>query len=222
MERALNLQCADRGEQVHSGMRGDLGKEAAVFHGQGGHRDTIKEELIEYLRVIDNSIRPLLGAQAWPLILAGVEYELAMFRELSEYDHVADEQLHGALDYVVDRALFKQAMPLARASAVTKRRRAIAKYKRLTDTIQATDEIDEIVPAAYEGRIECLLVDVRCELCGRYDPATHLLDLEIEADPEADLIEAAVAQTISHNGNVYAVRDEFPTKKALRAVIRYW
>jgi hypothetical protein len=222
MERALNLQGADRGEQVHSGMRGDLGKEAAVFHGQGGHRDTIKDELIEYLRVIDNSIRPLLRAQAWPLILAGVEYELAMFRELSEYDHVADEQLHGAFDYVDDRAVYELAMPLARASADTKRRRAIAKYKRLTDTIQATDEIDEIMPAAYDSRIECLLVDVRCELCGHYDPATRLLDLETEVDSAADLVEDAVTQTISHGGNVYAVRDEFPTKKALRAVIRFW
>jgi hypothetical protein len=222
IERALNLQGADRGEQVHSGMRGDLGKESAVFHGQGGHRDTIKNEIVEYLRAIDNSIRPLLQAHAGPVILAGVEYELSMFREVSDYDHVADEQLHGAFDYVDDRALYEQALPLARRSADTKRRSAIAKYKRLTDTSEASDEIDEIVPAAYDGRIEYLLVDVRCELCGRYDPATRLLDLEIEAEPEADLVEDAVAQTIRHGGRVYAVRDEFPNEKALRAMIRYW
>jgi hypothetical protein len=222
IERALNLQGAHRGGQVHSAMRGDLGKEAAVFHGQGGHRDTIKDEIAEYMRAIDDSIRPLLRAQADTLILAGVEYELAMFRDVSDYAHIADEQLYGAFDYIDDRALYEQAMPIARAFADTKRRRAIAKYKRLTDTIEASDEIDEIVPAAFDGRIECLFVDVRCELCGTYDPATRLLDLEIEADPEADLVEDAIAQTIWHGGTVYAVQDEFPTKKALRAVIRYW
>jgi hypothetical protein len=221
IERALNLQGADRGEQVHSAMRVDLGKEAAVFHGQGGHRDTIKDEIAEYMRAIDNSIRPLLRARAGTLILAGVEYELAMFRDVSDYAHIADEQLHGAFDYIDDRALYEQAMPIARAFADPKRRRAIAKYKRLTDTIEASDEIDEIMPAAFDGRIECLFVDVRCELCGTYDPATRLLDLEIEADPEADLVEDAIAQAIRHGGVVYAVQDEFPTKKALRAVIRY-
>jgi hypothetical protein len=222
IERALNLQGADRGEQVHSGMRGNLGKEAAVFHGQGGHRDTIKDEIFEYLRAIDNSIRPILRARAFPLILAGVDYELTMFREVSDYDHIADEQLHGAFDYVDDRELYAQALPLARQFANTKRRTAIAKYKRLMDTVQTSDEIDEILPAAYDGRVELLLVDGRHELCGRYDPTNRYLDVEIAPDPESDLVEDAVAQTITHGGNAYAVGDEFATGKALRAVIRYW
>ena len=84
IEQGLNLQTADRGEQVHSGgIRGDLGKEAAVFHGQGGHRDTIKDEVVEYCRLINESLQPLLRQTSWPLILAGVDYELAMYREAS-------------------------------------------------------------------------------------------------------------------------------------------
>jgi hypothetical protein len=81
IKQALNLAGADRGEQVHSGMRGDLGKEAGVFHGQGGHRDALKDEIVEYFRVIDEALRPVFRDQPWPLILAGVKYDLSMYVE---------------------------------------------------------------------------------------------------------------------------------------------
>lgn len=55
-----------------------------------------------------------------------------------------------------------------------------------------------------------------------YTLAKTCLELEIEPDPESDLVEDAMAQCITHGGSVYAVGDEFSTGKALRAVIRYW
>ena len=114
IKEALNLQGADRGEQVHSGgMQGDKGKEAGVFHGQGGHRDTLKDEVVEYFRVINESLRPMLLERPWPLILAGTDYELAMFRNICDYNQLSDEMLYGNFDHVQDHALYQQALPLA-------------------------------------------------------------------------------------------------------------
>ena len=124
IKAALNLQGADRGEQVHSGMRGDLGKEAGVFHGQGGHRDTLKDELVVYFRMIDDSLRPVLREKPWPLILAGVDYELAIFRKVSDYADIVDEMLYGSFDYVEDHALYEQALPIARRYYDSERRHA--------------------------------------------------------------------------------------------------
>ena len=50
METALNYQGADRGEQVHSGARIGQGKQAAVFHGQGGIADKIEGDLANFFR----------------------------------------------------------------------------------------------------------------------------------------------------------------------------
>ena len=114
MTKAMNLQGADRGEQVHSGRRGDLGKEAAVFHGQGGHRDTLKDEIGEYFRLVDNAIGPVLRESEWPLFLAGVDYELAIFREISTHTRFHDESLLGGFDYISDDAVCEQALPLGK------------------------------------------------------------------------------------------------------------
>jgi hypothetical protein len=57
MAEGLNLQTADRGEQVHSGMRGDFGKEAAA--GNQSPRYVVRDHSISEARRLGE----LLGAQ---------------------------------------------------------------------------------------------------------------------------------------------------------------
>jgi hypothetical protein len=222
IKEGLNLQIADRGEQVHSAMRGDLGKEAGVFHGQGGHRDTLKEELVEYFRLIAESVRPVLRETPLPLILAGVEYELALFRKVSEYTHIADEMLRGSFDYVEDHTLYTQASQLAQRYYDTERQQALAKYNALADTSLASDDIKTIVPAAHQGRIDTLFADHRAEEFGRYCPEGNCIEMTSQRDPTLDLVDLSIAQTIRHNGTVYAAAPgELPSAGPLRAIFRY-
>jgi hypothetical protein len=154
--------------------------------------------------------------------LAGVRYELALFRKVIDYAHVVDEQLLGSFDRVSDRRLYEQALPIVEKFADKTRHDAIANYSRLTDTIRGTDEPDEIIPAAYEGRVDLLLVDHRCKLLGKYDVESKSLDLEVDGECETDLVEEAIAQTIIHGGRVFPVVDDLRPGKPLRALIRYY
>jgi hypothetical protein len=222
IKKALNLQGADRGEQVHSGMRGDLGKEAGVFHGQGGHRDTQKEELVEYFRIINESLRPVLREKSWPLILAGVEYEMAIFREVSDDIRITEEILNGNFDYVEDKTLYTQALPLTQKFYDKQRHQAIAKYRSLADTNLTVDDVEKVVLAAFEGRVGTLLVDYRAGKFGRFDPERNRIEFVSEEDPTMDLVEMATAQAILHKGNVYGVTsDELHTAGPLWATLRY-
>jgi hypothetical protein len=222
MKQGLNLQVADRGEQVHSGMRGGLGKEAGVFHGQGGHRDTMKDELVEYFQLINQSIRPVLRQASWPLILAGVEYEIAIFRQMSDYAHIAGEVLYGGFDYASDRKLYLQALPIAQRFYDADRQNAFKKYRALVDRHLASDDIEEILPAAHESKIDTLFVDRSAEIFGRFDPAKKTIDIVSERDPALDLVELATIQTIRHMGTLYAARrDELPSAVPMCAIFRY-
>jgi hypothetical protein len=222
IKEALNLQGADRGEQVHSGMRGDLGKEAGVFHGQGGHSDTQKEELVEYFRIINKSLRPMLRENSWPLVLAGVEYEMAIFREVSDDSRIAEEILSGNFDYVEDKTLCIKSLPLAQQFYDKQRHRAIAKYRSLADTNLAVDDVEKVVLAAFQGRVDTLLVDYRAGKFGRFDPQRNRIEFVNEEDPTMDLVELATAQAILHKGNVYGVTpDELHTAGPLWATLRY-
>jgi hypothetical protein len=220
---ALNLQTADRGEQVHSAMRGDFGKEAGVFHGQGGHRDTLKEELAIYVRMIDEATTPVIRRNTWPLILAGVDYELAAYRAASECDNIVDEALCGNFDYVEDHELVERGLPIAREFYDSERCSALSRYNELAATGLASNDIEAVVPAAHQGRIQSLFVDIGAAEFGRYCPGTASVEkLESKADPEFDLVEEAVTHTLRHNGEVYvATPRELPVDSALCAIFRY-
>ncbi len=222
IEEALNLQTADRGEQVHSGMRGDLGKEAGVFHGQGGHPDTIKEESSEYFRLVDEALRPILRQTPWPVILAGVDYEVAIYRAASDDVHIAEEFLRGGFDYVADQQLYAQALPIARRIYSAERQQAFSKYRTLLDRNRTSDDTEEIISAAHEGKIDTVFVDSSTELFGGYDPEKKSIEILPKRDPMNDLVELTVTQTLQHGGAVYpTTSDEMPEGSPMCAILRY-
>jgi hypothetical protein len=222
MEEALNLQGADRGEQVHSAMRGVLGKEAAVFHGQGGHHDTIKDEFREFCREITRAIMPTFNKCHDPLILAGVEYELAICRSIVDFPQLSNDAVLGGVDYLSDEVLFNRALPIAKKHYEQDRRRPLEKYRTMNRRILTSDELDEILEGAVLGKIETLVIDPNVVISGKFDAATNRLDLCDEMESTEDLAEFAVAQTLLHGGSVLTVdEEELPANAKMCAVFRY-
>lgn len=219
---ALNLQTADRGEQVHSAMRGDYGKEAAVFHGQGGHRETIKDEITEYFRSIAQAIHPVLRDSGWPLILAGVEYEVAIFRHVAAHIPICDETLDGSYDYVSDAQICEAALPVARRSYARAKSQALNALLDCAHTGRASYEVEKIVSAAHSGQVETLFVNPGAAEYGLFRPDSCRVEFTTQPRPEHDLLEEATEQTILHRGSVYAaLPSELPEGCTMGAIFRY-
>lgn len=222
MEMALNLQGAERGEQVHTGMHAHVGKEAGVYHGQGGHRDTIKEEVVEYCQLITKSLAPILREQPLPVILAGVGYELELFRQTCEYGNFVDDELTGNFDIATDHALYELALPVAKRHYDALRQKPLVKYQTMSERLLTSENMEEIIPAAHQGKVDTLLVDPRAEVFGRFDENTRRLEVVRGCVPALDLVELAVQQTILHRGYVYAATpEELPAGTPMCAILRY-
>jgi hypothetical protein len=222
-DEALNLVGADRGQQVHSAMHGRFGKQAGVFHGQGGARDTAKDELVQYFRGIDAALRPVLRGSKAPLVLAMVDYEASLFREVCEYPHLAAETLSGNFDYAADHELHEQARPIAQRLFGRDREEAAARYRELADTSRASDRLEVILPAAHEGRVETLFVDPRAVALGTFDPAARLIRNGRSVGMEAeDLLDRAAVESLLRHAEVYAVgQKEMPCSSPIAAIFRY-
>jgi len=221
MQTALNLQGADRGEQVHSAMRGDLGKEAAVFHGQGGHRDTIGQEITEYCRLVEHELRSQLADSSLPVILAGVTHETEILRRLSSQVVVA-ESLAGCFDHASDSDLFRQALPIAKRHFELVRRQPIDRFRTLLDRSLVVENSGEVLAAAREGRIDTLLIQ---DGASRMQARGHLPDLSTithGVELMSDLEEIAIEQTLLHGGSVCtASADDLGSKNRLCAILRH-
>jgi hypothetical protein len=129
----------------------------------------------------------------------------------------------GNCDYLTPHQLHQKAWPLMEPSFERDREAAAAKYRQLAGTGKASGDIRQIVPAANEGRIEALIVDVQAHQWGRYDPqAAHVELHENREDRDADLLDLAVAKTLANRGKVYAVeRGLVPSGESAAATFRY-
>ncbi len=223
MTDALNYTSADRGAQAHSAMRGGQGKQAAVFHGQGGQRDTRKEDLAAFARQIDAALKPVLRNQRAPLLLAGVDYVLSIYREVSHYPHVAEQEVEGNCDYFTPHEILQRAWPQIEPVVEQSRRRAAAQYVELVSTGKTSDEIRQIIPAAREGRIDNLFVDVHAHQWGVFDPQTNAVELHETCQVgDEDLLDLAAVETLAHRGIVYGVPPEqMPIRSSIAAMYRY-
>ena len=64
-----------------------------MFHGQSA--DDAKDRILRYFRQIDAGLRDLLREAQVPLVLAGVEYLLPIYKEVNTYQHLLDGGISG-------------------------------------------------------------------------------------------------------------------------------
>jgi hypothetical protein len=223
MKEALNYTGVERGSQAHSAMQGSLGKQAAVFHGQGGQADTRKEDITTFFRMIDAALQPVLRDETTPLLLTGVEYVLPIYREVTGYPYLVKQELVGNCDYLTRHQLHQRAWPLMEPFLEQTRRDSAERYLQLVGTDKTSDQLEEILPAAHDGRIDTLFVDVQAHRWGRFDSQKQELEVHLTPDGGVDdLLDLAAVETLSHRGTVYAVpAHEVPGGKPVAAMFRY-
>lgn len=223
MNDALNYTGADRGSQAHSAMQGSLGKQAAVFHGHGGQQDTRKVDLAAFFRQVDAVLKPVLREQRLPLLLAGVEYVLSIYREVNHYPHLAEQQLEGNCDPLTPHELRERTWPLMASIVGQARHRAAERYVELVSSGKTSDDINRIIPAAHEGRIDTLFVDEKAHQWGTFDPELAAVGLHQSCQSGDDeLLDLAAVQTLLHRGSVHCLgRDQIPGRTPIAALFRY-
>lgn len=214
---------ADRGEQVHEGMRGNLGKQAGIFHGQGGLKDTAKADLEGFFQIINRALDPLLCNETAPLLLAGVDYLLPIFRKTSSYAHIVERHLTGNFDLLTSHQLHERSWEIMRPYFDRPQREAFEKLRAFLGTGKASVDTAEVAVSATTGKIEALLVDAGQEQRGTF--AANMTKAQVcdrVCNTGEDLVNLAVAETFEHGGVVYsAAPNQLPDGAAIAAIYRY-
>jgi hypothetical protein len=220
LAEAIDLEDLERGEQVHSAMRGALGKQAAVFHGQGGKADAIDGNLKEYVQRVARIVDRYLASESAPLVLATVADTLPIWRASSTYQHLEQNFVAGSPDHLAPHQLHAKSWPIVEPS-LARHRDLFRQRLQQADGSKVAFGLDTIVPAAISGRIEALFIDCAMSRWGRYDAQKHAV--EVHPDRRAgdqDLVELATAETIRHKGEVFPLAANNSTEPA-EALLRY-
>lgn len=208
--------------RARSGAPLGQGRWSSIFYGSGGTAEIYKDELLQYCRRIDQGLREWLGEKRTPVVLAGVNYMTALFREVSHYPQLAEEAIIGNPDRLSPETLHDRAWNILQPQFHHKQSEAIETYYRLSNTKHASTDLLKIVREANQGQIQTLFVAIDCEQWGLFDPESQAIYLAPEPTGICDdLLNLAAGQTWLTGGAVYAVPlAEMPTSALAAAVFR--
>lgn len=193
------------------------GGTAAAFHGHGLTKDSSQADLKDFFRAVDKGVASVIGDRSVPVVLAGVDYLLPLYREVSSLEVLA-EGISGNPDEVPARDLHREAWPLV--AGLFDARRIDARDRFMAEATPTLDDVTAVVPAAGEGRVESLFVPGDEHRWGSVDADTFAATAA-ERGP-TDLYDAAAALTWRNGGRVYVVdADDVPGDGEVAAILRY-
>lgn len=99
MKQDLNIDEYPKGRQTHNVTPASQGKGSEKFHGQYNKIEVDKEMLVKFFRHIDTKLQKEIKGDKIPLIIAGVEYLLPIYRQINTYPHLLDSEIQGSLEH---------------------------------------------------------------------------------------------------------------------------
>lgn len=225
MAEALHLDDPERRLQQHTSVPSPAGAGQEMFHGHDPDNQEQERKAIErFFSQVDSGVMDRIGDDSASLILAGTDKMVSIYREKNSYPHLMDEHIPGNPDDLTSEELRKASWEIIAPYLEAQHLEAVNQYHALADRGQASDDLEDVVPAAVNARVETLFVPLGEQIWGVYDPEGQTVELKPEGDPGSrDLLDFAALHTLQNGGMVYAVDPEdLPTDApGAAAVFRY-
>jgi hypothetical protein len=222
LAEVLAFDDLERERTFHVAARGGPGA-VAIMHGQSVGGEADKALLERWVRAVDEGVAPVLAGRREPLVLAGVAYEQAMFRQVTRYPAVLDRGVDGNPEQERPDELQRLAWPLvepgcdaAVADAVDRFARAAAHGGR------AASGVADVLAAAEQGRVDTVLLPVGEQRWGRVGPSGAVESHPRREAGDEDLLDRIAVATLRTGGQVLPVdRDRVPGPGPAAAILRY-
>jgi hypothetical protein len=184
------------------------------------------DRLPNFLEAADDVIwKEVLHNENVPLLLAGVESVIPVYRSVCDYKHVYSEALTGSHERDDAHTLHALAMEIMAPYFEQRREKALELYGNQFATSLTSSMIDKIVPAAYYGRVSHLFVQKDApQVWGTFDEMKN--ELNVHTSKEAggdDLLNNAIVKTLLTGGEVFMLdKEQMPGQgNVIAAVLRY-
>jgi Bacterial archaeo-eukaryotic release factor family 7 len=221
MPEALRFDDREAQVQSHSGARVGAGRVSATFHGQGSTTDARDADLDRYLHQVDHAVADHRSGTTRPLVLAGVDEIVGVYRKLTRCAHVLAEHVAGNPDQLRAAELADRARGFVPSAAADEERRARESF--LAGATATVDTIEQALIAAAAGQVASVFVPADREYWGRYRAGHHLLEEhDTRAPGDHDLADVAATETLRHGGRAFVVPAiDIPRGGTAAATLRY-
>jgi hypothetical protein len=178
--RYTQFQVSTSAKTVHRAPS-SVGGSAPVFAGHGTGEDDLKAEIRKFFQIFDGRLNELDVDRRAPVVLAGVEYLLPIYRDISTtFQNLLEEELHGNAEGLRSEELHEAAWELVEPVFRQERDKASERFREMAGTGLAASDLQEVLPAAHDGRVDSLFVPRGVRAWGTWDGEARSVTLQPE------------------------------------------
>jgi hypothetical protein len=210
--------------QGESGRRAPSAAIAGQSHGAGGGNPEDKDNIATYFEAVDDILwEKIFHNENAPLVLAGVEYEIPIYKSVCDYNNVWEKSLTGNREYQDTASLYNDAKEIMQPYFDQRKTKALEMYGNKSATELTSSIINDVIPATYYGRVSHLFVAKGEHVWGTFDEMANEIKIHEKAEGESeDLIDNAVVKTLATGGEVFLLeKEQMPAESPVAALMRY-
>jgi Bacterial archaeo-eukaryotic release factor family 3 len=183
---------------------------SGMAYSSGSGKDLRKDDVRQFLHLIDQAIAPTLNGSDAPLVVVGVEYEASMFINSTRYRHVVHQPILGNPDNLTRADIERRSWELAQAQS-TGAADVVAHFNELAGTGKTSCDPHEVANASEQGFVRHLLIaESAASTASTLTPDDHRT------------VVTAVNECLRHHADVHIIDDTMlPTGTHIAAILRY-
>jgi hypothetical protein len=190
----------------------------------GGTWSIEERPLAIYFKEIDFIIQQQTGYyDNVPLVLAGTQYLTSIYRRISTYPIIWPDEINGQVFNDSAESIHQKSLDVIADYFIVPVEEALHAYANNSATGLTSSIPEDVVKAAYEGRISQLFIEKEAEINGIF--SEEKFEAEIHDDKQEkdeDLIEKIVLKTILTDGDVHFLpKEEMPSESSVAALMRF-
>jgi hypothetical protein len=199
------------------------GREGSL-HGHGNGLQDEKEYISQYLKEVNQTLMTsLLANENAPLLVAGVEYIVSIFKKVSHYKNIINTTLTGNYEHAGVAQLFEKTINLVRPYLEENSKKALKNYYNQLTTALTSSMPEKVIPAAYYKQVYDLFVEKGAHIWGTFNEAENKLVIHQQKQlNDVCLVNKAIIKTFANGGSVHILdKESMPNGAFIAASLRF-
>ncbi len=223
LEEALKYDDSEKHLHYHTNGHQKNGHNDSVYHGIGGGTDDNKNNILRYFRIIDNALQIYFKNDKTPFIMFAVDFLHPIYIDANSSDNYVKEGIKGNPDELSSKEIMNLSADYMKPYFQKGEEQALDRFGTYRAGGKTSVKLEDIIPAAMNGRVEALFIPEGLQHWGIYDEMNaKTMEAEENNPISEDLFELAAVHTLLTDGKVFVVKtDRMPQGAEIAAVLRY-
>jgi len=204
--------------QFHTGAEGN----DAMFFGHGSGDEDRRIVIEQFFRELEKSITEECKKQNDPLVLIGLEDNIAFYKTINDYSRTMDEIVDANPDELKDAELKDHGWDIIKRYFLKDMYSSLDQFSE-HNSEKVSNNISEVIESTVMGRAKTIFITRGEDRWGRYDEENH--EVHLTDDPsngDVDLLNWLAVKGRETGSNVYMLpRDQMPMKATVAAEFRF-